>query len=160
MISTDYIKERLNYDAGLGQFTWRVNNRRPDLIGKVAGNRNAAGYWSIAIDNKKYLAHRLAWAHVTGAWPKAHIDHIDGDKLNNKFYNLRDVSRCVNLQNMRKPTKANKSGFLGVCAHQGKWLVQIMAYGVRYRKSGFNTPEEAHSHYVEMKRKLHKASTL
>jgi hypothetical protein len=154
MITADYVRKRLSYDCATGIFIWRVNHRRPDLIGKPAGCRQSTGYWAISVDNKKILAHRLAWFYVTGSWPAQHIDHIDGNKLNNSFDNLRDVSRFRNLQNITAPTKANKSGFLGVCKHQGKWLAQIMVNGQRYRKSGFDTPEAAHEHYQAMKQKM------
>lgn len=160
VVTAEYLRQILDYDPLTGVFVWKQHNWRPDLVGKKAGSRHCAGYWAIAIYNKKQLAHRLAWLYMTGSWPEKHIDHIDGNKLNNTFANLRDVSRFANLQNMRKPTKANKSGYLGVCRHQGKWLMQIMANGVRHRQSGFSTPEEAHQAYLEAKRKLHSGCTI
>jgi hypothetical protein len=159
-ITIEHLRESLDYNAQTGIFTWRKNHRRPDLIGKTAGSVHSAGYISIAIHNVKRLAHRLAWFYVTGKMPEGHIDHINGNKLDNSFTNLRQVTRFGNLQNMRKATKANKSGFLGVCSHQGKWLVQIMANGERIRESGFNTPEEAHQRYLELKRLHHFTCTI
>jgi hypothetical protein len=156
----EHLRTSLNYDASTGHFTWLVHKRRPDLIGKRAGSAQAKGYWAIAIHNRKQLAHRLAWAYMTGEWPTQHIDHINGNKQDNRFCNLRQVSRHGNLQNIRKATKASKSGFLGVSAHQGKWRAQIMADGVITRKSGFNTPEEAHEAYLEMKRKFHATCSI
>jgi hypothetical protein len=160
MITSDHIKFILSYDPDTGIFMWITHKRRPDLVGKIAGSPTNMGYWAIAINNKKMLAHRLAWLYMTGNFPENHIDHKDGDKQNNSFQNLREVTRSENLQNMRKPTKANASGFLGVCAHQGKWLMQIMYNGKRFRKSGFNTPEEAHQAYLEAKRKHHSTCTI
>jgi hypothetical protein len=61
---------------------------------------------------------------------------------------------------MRSATRANKCGYLGVCAHQGKWLVQIMFQGKKIRESGFNTPEEAHQRYIELKRQHHSTCTI
>lgn len=89
-----------------------------------------------------------------------HIDHINGNKLDNRFCNLRQVSRFGNLQNMREATKKNKVGLLGVSAHQGKWRAQIMANGVITRKSGFDTPEAAHEAYLELKRQLHDTCSI
>jgi hypothetical protein len=160
MITADHIRSVLAYDPLTGDFVWKSHKRRPDLIGKRAGSPTNTGYWAIAIHNEKRLAHRLAWLYMTGELPRNHIDHINGNKLDNRFKNLREVSRFGNLQNMRKPTKANKSGFLGVSAHQGKWRVQILVNGERIRISGFATPEAAYQRYLELKRKLHTTCTI
>ena len=159
-VTAEYIRQVLHYDPQTGEFVWIQHSWRPDLIGKKAGSGQSAGYWAIAIHNRKILAHRLAWLYMTGGWPEKHIDHIDGNKRNNRFDNLRDVSRFANLQNMRNATKANACGYLGVCRHGNKWIMQIMANGVRHRQGGFSTPEEAHQAYLEMKRKLHGGCTI
>jgi hypothetical protein len=159
-ITIEHLRESLDYNAQTGIFTWRKNHRRPDLIGKTAGSIHSAGYISIAIHNVKRLAHRLAWFHITGAMPEGHIDHINGNKLDNSFANLRQVTRFGNLQNMRQATKANKVGLLGVSAHQGKWRAQIMVNGKRIRASGFDTPELAHQKYLELKREHHLTCTI
>ena len=159
-ITIEHLRESLDYDMQTGIFIWRKNHRRPDLIGKNAGAIHSAGYISIAIHNVKRLAHRLAWFYVIGAMPENHIDHINGNKLDNSFANLRQVTRFGNLQNMRKATKANKIGLLGVSAHQGKWRAQIMVNGKRIRASGFDTPELAHQKYLELKRKNHLTCTI
>ena len=159
-ITIEHLRESLDYNAQTGIFTWRKNHRRPDLIGKIAGSIHSAGYICIAIHNVKRLAHRLAWFYVTGVMPEGHIDHINGNKLDNSFGNLRQVTRFGNLQNMRQATKANKVGLLGVSAHQGKWRAQIMVNGKRIRASGFDTPELAHQKYLELKRKHHLTCTI
>ena len=159
-ITIEHLRESLDYNTQTGVFTWRKNHRRPDLIGKTAGSIHSAGYISIAVHNIKRLAHRLAWFYVTGNMPDGHIDHINGNKLDNSFANLRQVTRFGNLQNMRQATKANKVGLLGVSAHQGKWRAQIMANGKRIRASGFDTPELAYQKYLELKRKHHLTCTI
>jgi hypothetical protein len=159
-ITIDYLKEVLSYDANTGLFTWIKRSSRPDLIGKIAGSRHSSGYSSIAIYNKKRLAHRLAWFYMTNEWPINHIDHIDGNRLNNAFTNLRDVTRSENLHNVFKAKKNNKAAILGVSAHQGKWRMQIMVNGVTTRISGFDTPEEAHQAYLGAKRKYHAGCTI
>lgn len=159
-ITIEHLRESLDYDMQTGVFTWRKNHRRPDLIGTTAGSLHSAGYISITIHNAKRLAHRLAWFYVTGAMPEGHIDHINGNKLDNSFANLRQVTRFGNLQNMRKATKANKVGLLGVSAHQGKWRAQIMVNGKCIRESGFDTPEQAHQRYLELKRLHHSTCTI
>jgi hypothetical protein len=160
MITIDHLRSLLDYNPETGTFVWKAHKQRPDLIGKQAGSPTNTGYWAIAVHNKKRLAHRLAWLYMTGNEPTMHIDHKDGNKQNNKFDNLRQVSRHGNLQNMRKPTKANKSGFLGVSRHQGKWRMQIMVNGASIRQSGFDTLEEAHEAYLAAKRKHHVTCTI
>ena len=150
-INVDYLKQILNYDANTGIFTWIKRTTRFDLIGKQAGSPHSSGYISIAIHNKKRLAHRLAWLYMKGVWPANHIDHIDGNKTNNAFNNLRDVTRSENLHNVHKAKKNNKINLLGVCAYQGKWCMQIMINRVRTRVTGFDTPEEAHKEYLKIK---------
>jgi hypothetical protein len=160
MITADHLRSVLQYNPSTGEFMWKEHVRRPDLIGKRAGSSTSAGYWAIAINNHKRLAHRLAWLYMTGNFPSKHIDHIDGNKQNNCFANLREVDRFGNLQNIRQATKKNKSGFLGVSEHQKKWRVQIMAYGKLIREGGFTTPEAAHQRYLELKRLHHSTCSL
>jgi hypothetical protein len=159
-ITQEYIQRVLKYTPATGVFVWLERKTRQDLIGCFAGSTGTHGYVAITVFNKKRLAHRLAWFYMTGKWPKAHLDHIDGNKSNNCFANLREATRFENLQNIRQATKRNKSQLLGVSAHQGKWRAQIMAHGQRFRVSGFATPEEAHQKYIELKRKLHLTCTI
>lgn len=107
------------------------------------------------------MAHRLAWLYVYGEWPNGDIDHIDGDRLNNRIANLRDVSRRVNLENQRRPKACNKSGFLGVKTFRDqRFQARIQVRGVQLHLGTFDTPHEAHAAYVAAKRNLHQGCTL
>ena len=150
-ITVDYLKEILNYNPDTGVFTWVKRTTRSDLLDKKAGSPHSSGYISISIHNQKKLAHRLAWLYMTGIWPINHIDHIDGNRVNNAFNNLRDVTRSENLHNVHKAKKNSKTKILGVSAHQGKWRMQIMINGVKVRISGFDTPEKAAEAYQKTK---------
>ena len=102
MLSPEQLRSILAYDAETGLFTWlteRGNFVRP---GRIAGTITPDGYLRIVINKKSYAAHRLAWAHVTGDWPNLIIDHIDRDKLNNRFSNLRLVTPKGNAANRRR----------------------------------------------------------
>lgn len=120
-----------------------------------------ACYMTVFILGFQHRVHRLAWLYVHGEFPKAFIDHMDGDRLNNAISNLRDVSKTVNGQNMRKATKRSMTGYLGVSvAPRGKFVASISVQG-KYRYLGFfDTAELAHESYLAAKRELHEGCTI
>lgn len=93
---------------------------------------------------ERYLCSHLVWAWHHGVWPSMLIDHEDGDTLNDRIGNLRDVPDAVNSQNMRRHS-GNKSGVTGVCWHKqrGKWKAEIMARGVKKHLGVFDSIEDA-----------------
>lgn len=107
-----------------------------------------------------YKAHRLAFLSMTGEWPTGEVDHMDGDRLNNRFGNLRDVSHAVNLQNRRNATSRSESGILGVQKNWNKWYAVITTNGQSKNLGGYATPEEASAVYLQAKRRLHEGNTL
>jgi hypothetical protein len=115
-------------------------------------------YIGIRLDNVLYLAHRLAWFYSYGKWPVDQIDHINGDRTDNRLINLREATNAENAQNKR--IRAGKSGFCGVRKENSKWLAEIKVNYKPIRIGLFNTPEEAHQAYIAAKRKFHKASML
>lgn len=108
------------------------------------------------------MAHRVAWAFVTGVWPGDQIDHIDGDKTNNRFANLRDVSQTVNMQNQRRPYSNNKIGLAGVYRHKanGRIYSQIRVSKKLVHLGYFDTPEQASEAFLKAKRELHPGCTI
>jgi len=120
------------------------------------------GYISISINRNRYLAHRLAWLYENGDWPKQDIDHINGNRSDNRIENLRDVSHQVNCQNKRSIGKQNTSGFLGVNWRKDrqKWRAVISTRRKQKFLGFFDTAQEAHQAYLIAKRKLHEGSTL
>jgi hypothetical protein len=73
---------------------------------------------------------------------------------------LRVVAADGNSQNIRRPNRRNKSGFLGVIWFQNKWRASITINRKTYRIGDYATPEEAHQAYLEAKRKHHQACTV
>lgn len=122
---TELLRKLLEYDGNTGLFRWKA--RSPDmfggstahcnrwngrLAGKAAGMLRSDGYVSIAVYNQKYLAHRLAWSLHHGFEP-IEIDHINGDRADNRLVNLREVTRTEN--NMNSALQSNNvSGMPGV----------------------------------------------
>ena len=114
------------FDYKDGKLLWKVaKGTRTDLLGKEAGNKREDGYVRVKVNNRLHMAHRLVFLMMNGYLPKE-IDHIDGDRSNNKIENLRDVTKSENAQNRKMPIN-NTSGIKGVCWHKAvnKWYVQL-----------------------------------
>lgn len=88
------------------------------------------GYLSGEIFYRAYFAHRVLWMLAYGEWPAVDIDHINGDRSDNRLTNLRSVSRIENGRNQGIP-RNNKSGVMGVCwsERNAKWKAQIRVGG-------------------------------
>lgn len=92
---------------------------------------------------------------MTGAWPKYRVDHINRDRADNRWVNLRDASPMVNNQNITKASKRNRLGVRGVSAHQGGFRARIMARGAVHELGVFDTIEAAAAVYAAAKLQLH-----
>jgi hypothetical protein len=108
------LREVLNYNPKTGEFSWVQNWTPRATLGFGKGRRKKVGtikwcgrkrgqakYRVIGIDGRLYFAHRLAWLWMTGKWPKHEVDHRDRDGLNNRWRNLRDVTRKQNEANKK-----------------------------------------------------------
>lgn len=160
MIALQRLRERLHYDPETGRFTWLVWTVNHVKAGDIAGSLHVSGRWQVRVDGRVYKAHRLAWFWTYGEWPKGQIDHIDGNPLNNRLGNLRDVSVSVNQQNMKRAKSNNKTGFLGVCPEGVRFKASITINRRQIYIGTFSTPELAHMAYLDVKRALHPGSTL
>lgn len=98
-ISHGDLLRQLSYDASTGTFRWLISKGGNARIGQEAGCVNAVGYRAILINRRNYLAHRLAWFYVKGAWPQFMIDHADRNRLNNAIGNLREATNSQNQGN-------------------------------------------------------------
>lgn len=146
------LQELVNYAADTGIFTWNKPRRRC-RSGDKTGCRMRNGYICIRLDDILYTAHRLAWLYVHGVWPTHQLDHINGDRADNRIANLREATNAQNAQNRKR--KDNKSGFPGVRAENSKWLAEIKVNYKVIRLGLYATPEEAHEAYLKAKRDLH-----
>ena len=160
-LTAQRVRELLHYDPETGVFTGlKKKTGRPGKSG-MFGSIDPGGYHRVSIDCKKYWAHRVAFLYMTGEWPKNDVDHIDGNPANNRWANLRDVSTATNVQNVKRASKNNKSGFLGVEATKdGTFYARIMSNRVRVNLGHYSTPEAAHEAYLNAKRRLHEGCTI
>lgn len=159
--SIDRLRQVLSYCPVTGHLHWRVTMGTRARAGQRAGSLSAQGYLVVGLDGLRNLfAHRIAWAIHHGRWPAGEIDHIDGDRTDNRMANLRDVATHENHQNMRKARSDNKVGILGVSRHKGRFRAQIQAQGKKRWLGEFDTAEAAHEAYLAAKRQLHSHGTL
>ncbi len=125
-LTAEELRELLNYDQETGIFTRKVSTSNRVKVGAVAGCSGGDGYLLIMVQSRLYQAHRLAWLHTHGVWPKGQIDHINRDRSDNRIANLRDVTQKQNLQN-RSKSSTNTSGHPGVSWNKriSKWQASI-----------------------------------
>ncbi len=126
-LTQERLKELLQYNPETGIFNRKITVTYNAIAGDISGCVNTRRYMEITIDGKTYLAHRLAWLYMEGYLPYGiDIDHKDQDKQNNKWDNLRLISRSCNMRNCGN-NKRNTSGVRGVYwdKKNKKWKAQI-----------------------------------
>lgn len=163
ILTVDYLKERLEYDQSSGLFYHKHDFGSRYKKGDRAdtpGHARLSGYRLINLLNQKFLAHRVAWLYVHGVFPDLHVDHINGDKSDNRICNLRIVDLQKNIQNQRKPSKRSTTGVLGVHMHQGKFRAALTVDRKRIHIGMYETKEAAYAAYLDAKRRLHPGCTL
>ena len=155
----ELVSEYISYDHVTGAFT-RLKTSGTKRPGDKVGVENGR-YLQISICGKKIRGHQLAWFLIYGYFPKT-IDHINGNGLDNRLCNLREVTRQQNNQNHRKPPKHNTSGFLGVSYFKAgnKFSAHINLDGKKKHLGYFDDPEKAHQAYLTVKRSIHSSCSI
>ena len=155
-LTAQRVRELLDYSPNSGLLTWRVTlphcKHKP---GDVAGCVATDGYVVVGVDCWYYKAHRLIWLHVHGDWPAQCVDHMNGNRSDNRLCNLRSACKSMNVQNVHGASKRSQSGLLGVRKYGKKWRSAIMVDGRIQHLGTFEAPELAQNAYLEMKRKHH-----
>jgi HNH endonuclease/AP2 domain len=161
LITHAKLLEALDYDPETGIFTWKYRSDRNNqwnahYSGKIAGSLHCEGYWTIRINKKPYLSHRLAIFYMTGEWPKNDVDHKEGNRCDNRFSEIREATRSQNLMNIPTPI-TNTSGTKGVFFHKRaqKWCAQIKKDSRNIYIGLFKTIEEAAIARREAAERLH-----
>jgi len=146
--SQECLHKLFDYSVVTGEFSWKP--------GQQEGKRAAAslyqkiGYWVTRIGDQRFYTHRLIWKWVTGDDPSQVVDHINGDRQDNSWLNLRDASKSQNRLNTDYE-KPNRTGYKGVYFHSKNhcFTAQIRANGKTKHLGCFKTPEDAYAAYCQ-----------
>ena len=155
-LSVERLRQLLRYDPEDGKLVW-IAKSSPNshvAVGSVAGSLDNTGYIRVWIDGDRYVAHRLVWLWMTGEWPTNQVDHVDCDKTNNRWCNLRAATNSENKANGR--TYKKKSGLpKGVTLQHGKYVAQIVHNYKHYHEGCFDNPNDAHQAHIAAAKRLH-----
>jgi len=160
-LNADELRQWLRYEPETGLLYWTRSRRGPAFCGAVAGYTDRFGYVLVKFKQRNYRAHRIAFALMNGSAPDI-VDHINGNRADNRWSNLRVADAAFNAQNIRRARADNKAtGKLGVSvAPSGRFQARIMVNKRSKHLGNFDTPDQAHAAYVEAKRRLHRGCTL
>jgi hypothetical protein len=157
-LTAEYVRQILYYNPETGEFRWK--ERTPDMFlnGRRHGTWNTryagkspafwefGGYRRIVVNGRGYQAHRIAWLWMTGELPKEQIDHINGEKIDNRFANLRQATPAQNAHNTKSRRRDRLKGAYFV-PRLGKWQALICSNWKQKHLGYFQTEQEAHAAY-------------
>lgn len=152
MSDAELIRAIFVYDPDTGQFSLR-DSHKPKR--KRASHIKQGGRRYLKLRTRYVISSRCAWLYMYGEWPTNEVDHIDGDKMNDRIKNLRDVSRQVNAENKHHAQSNSKTGLLGVSPWHGKYRATILCGRKQTYLGLFASAQEAHEVYLAAKRRLH-----
>ncbi len=172
-ITQEFLKSIFKYDPVTGDLKYLERNpamfddgkrhSREDICrrwnvrwsNKNTGYISPDGYVRTKIFNQLYLVHVVAWIYMTGETPVSDIDHIDRNKSNNAFSNLRISTESQNIANS-KLHRDSTTGFKGVTKrkNQNKYRARIRYEGNLISLGDYDTPEEAHEAYCKAAKRL------
>ncbi|HDU2799455.1 TPA: HNH endonuclease [Klebsiella pneumoniae] len=147
-ITASQLREAVHYNPDTGRFTRRSN-------GTPMEHLCGSGYYCLNLFKRSRLAHRMAYYYMTGRLPEK-VDHIDGNRLNNEWKNLREATHAENMWNTGMIT-TNASGVKGVHWHKKykKWVAEIRANKKKYYVGSFSNIEDARLAIEARRKELH-----
>ncbi len=148
----DEIRARWDYDPETGAFRWKISIPSKHIVpGTVSRALSGAGYVMLSVAGRTYRAHRVAWALVRGTEP-FELDHINGDRKDNRITNLRPCNHSQNQSNIGKKTRKFD---LPTGVHMnGRGYRAVIMVDYRYINIGtYVTPEAARKAYVAASRR-------
>lgn len=147
-ITASQLREAVHYNPDTGRFTRRSN-------GTPMEHLCGSGYYCLNLFKRSRLAHRMAYYYMTGRLPDK-VDHIDGNRLNNEWKNLREATHAENMWNTGMIT-TNASGVKGVHWHKKykKWVAEIRVNKKKHYVGSFSDLEDARLAIEARRKELH-----
>lgn len=143
-ITPDLLRELLDYSPDTGQLLWKPREGAKNWNTRWAGRpalayKDTNDYLYGRVFAQRIYAHRAAYMIYHGIVPND-VDHINGDRADNRISNLRSATRSENLRNRSANKRPTKSGIVGVyLVPSGRWQVYICQKSL----GTFATKEEA-----------------
>ena len=141
MINQSELQRLVNYDPDTGQFT-RLVGVQKSPAGAMLGTPSG-GYLYARLNYRKYALHRLAWLYVHGYHPPDQIDHINGDKSDNRIKNLRLATHSQNAANRK-----GRARLRGVTRNGRAYEARVKVGRKSHHLGRFSCPAAAHFAYV------------
>lgn len=150
------VREYLEYSPDTGVFRWARDVGCRIKKGQIAGSVGSQGYIDITAAGHRFLGHRLAWLIHYGSMPLGMIDHINGNRSDNRIANLRDATSSENSRNA-KTLYNNASGVKGVWWNKliRKWEATIRVHGETITVGRFDLISDAESAIRAARDELH-----
>lgn len=144
-LSKEEAEKILDYNPETGVFIYKISTNNRNKKGGIAGSKNS-GYLTIMYKGKNYSLHRIVFLLEDGKFPDEQIDHINGNRGDNRRSNLRKVTHQQNCWNKKS---------IGACRHKkGKYVSYVDHDGKRIHLGYFKTREQAMSVSLEKKKYL------
>lgn len=154
MITQERLKKLATYDPETGLLICVINRKgSKNKIGDALGSLNKAGYIEVQLDNRKYLAHRLAVLYMNGKMPDGVIDHVNRKPADNRWVNLRIVTQVENGHNQNRLPERNSTGYVGVHRWKGKYRAKLVVNKKQLHLGTFDDPVAASAAYEAAKQK-------
>ena len=137
----EHMRKTYHYDSDTGALTYKARPRTRE--GAPVGRLDRDGYIKVMLKTKMYMAHRIVWMMHTGAEPAGELDHINGDKQDNRIENLRIATRVQNSWNRNRSHALRK---VRRNAH-GRFIAQIRRLKKTFKLGDFETLDDANTAY-------------
>lgn len=168
-ITPEMLRELLDYNPETGKLYWKerdglnhpagykdVNRWNSRHAGKEALTaNNAGGYKYGNVMSTSLLAHRVAWAIMTGSWPSEEVDHINWRRGDNRWCNLRSASRTENARNHKRVSGSVYLKGVSPIKRSIKYQARIYSNGKLLYLGAYESEEDAHQAYMAAANKLH-----
>jgi hypothetical protein len=99
-----------------GNLYWKISpcSKKPNKAGSLVGCIDDGGYLIATLKGTQYKAHRLVYKIVLKKEPPLIIDHINGNKMDNRIENLRSGENKVNNRNRADSNLVHEDGYFVV----------------------------------------------